>query len=173
MKEERFPHTRKPLRGRRLRVVGGGALEPRRRAQQEGCGGQSGEIPEQRIGAEQHTPAREACVLTHQGGRGLGAEARASVLAGRESGKSLQLLKRQETFSCLFVSRRTRRGDSERRLNELQRRARAVTIRADPTATGAQREKRRDSRTEEWCRAALTSLRGLSAHPPGRAGAGS
>ena len=26
MKEERFPHTRKPLRGRRLRVAGGGKL---------------------------------------------------------------------------------------------------------------------------------------------------
>ena len=56
----------------------GGALEPRRRAQQQGCGGQSGEIPAQRISANQHSPAREACLLTRQGGRGLGAEARAS-----------------------------------------------------------------------------------------------
>ena len=77
--------------------------------QPQGCGGQSGEIPAQRIGAEQHSPAREACLLTRWGGRGLGAEARASVgsqgedwgwlcehslkeasapqLAGRESGK--------------------------------------------------------------------------------------
>ena len=80
-----------------------------RRAQQQGCGGQSGEIPTQRIGADQHSPAREACLLTRRGG-GLGAEARASEvgfqgedwgwlrehslkgasapwLAGRESGK--------------------------------------------------------------------------------------
>ena len=34
------------------------------------------------------------------------------------------------------------------------------------------RAKRRDSRTEERCRAALTSPRGLSAQPPGRAGLG-
>ena len=91
----------------------------------------------------------------HPPGRaGLGAEARASVgsqgedwgwrrehslkgasaprLAGRESGKGLQLPKRQETFSCLFVSRCARRGDSERCLNELQRRARAAAISADP-----------------------------------------
>ena len=91
----------------------------------------------------------------HPPGRaGLGAEARASVgsqgedwgwrrehslkgLAhhswlGGSSGKGLQLPKRQETFSCLFVSWRARRGDSERRLNELQRRARAAAISADP-----------------------------------------
>ena len=77
MKEERFPHTRKPLRGRRLWVEEGEASEPRRRAQPQGCGGQSGEIPARRIGADQHSPAREACLLTHRGGRGLGAEARA------------------------------------------------------------------------------------------------
>ena len=51
-------------------------MEPRRRVQQQGCRGQSREIPARRIGADQHTPALEACLLTHQGGRGLGAEAR-------------------------------------------------------------------------------------------------
>ena len=56
-----------------------GASEPRRRAQPQGCGGQSGETPAQRIGANQHSPAREACLLTRRGGRGLGAESRASV----------------------------------------------------------------------------------------------
>ena len=40
--------------------------------------GQSGEIPAQRIGADQHSPAREACLLTCRGRFGLGAEARAS-----------------------------------------------------------------------------------------------
>ena len=75
MKEERFPHTRKPLHWRRQ----GEALEPRRRAQQQGCGGQSREIPAQRIGADQHSPAREACLLTCRGGRGMGTDARASV----------------------------------------------------------------------------------------------
>ena len=57
----------------------GEASEPWRRAQQQGCGGQSGEIPAQRTGADQHSPAREACLLTHRDGWGLGAEARASV----------------------------------------------------------------------------------------------
>ena len=51
---------------------------------------------------------------------------------GGSPGKSLQLPKRRETFSCLFVSWGARRGDSERRLNELQRRARAAAISADP-----------------------------------------
>ena len=110
MKEERFPHTRKALHWRRQGVVGGEASEPRRRAQPQGCRGQSGEIPAQRIGADQHSPVREACLLTCRGGQGLGAEAWASEvrsqgedwgwwrehslkgasvawLAGRESGK--------------------------------------------------------------------------------------
>ena len=37
------------------------------------------------------------------------------------------------------------------------------------TATGVRRAKRRDSCTEDQSQAALTSLRGLSGHPPGRA----
>ena len=110
MKEEKFSHTRKPLHWLRWWVTEGEASEPRRRAQQQGCRGQSGEIPTQRISVDQHSPAREACLLTHQGGQGLGAEARALEvrsqgedwgwlhehslkgasaphLAGRESGK--------------------------------------------------------------------------------------
>ena len=78
MKEEKFPHTRKPLHWWRQGVGRGEALEPPRRAQQQGCGGQSGELPARRISADQHSPAREACLLTRCGGRGLGAEARAS-----------------------------------------------------------------------------------------------
>ena len=78
MKEERFPQTRKLLRRRRLGVAEVGEVsEPRRKTQQQGCGGHSGEIPAQRIGADQHSPAREACLLTRWGGRGLGAEAQA------------------------------------------------------------------------------------------------
>ena len=57
----------------------GEASEPRRRAQPQGCGGQSGEILAWRIGADQHSPAREACLLTRRGGQGLGDEARALV----------------------------------------------------------------------------------------------
>ena len=78
VKEEKFPHTRKPLHWWRQGVSGGKASEPRRRAQPQGCGGQSGDIPTQRISADQHSPAREACLLPRQGGWGLGAEARAS-----------------------------------------------------------------------------------------------
>ena len=83
MKEERFPHTRKPLCRQRLRWRRGEASEPRRRAQQQGCGGQSGEIPARRLGADQHSPNREACLLTRRGGRGLGAEAPASEVRSR------------------------------------------------------------------------------------------
>ena len=143
MKEERFPHNRKSLHGRRLRVAEGEASEPQRRVQQQGCGGQSREMHAQRIGANRRLPAREACLLIRQGGRGLGAEARALVGSQGEDwgwrckhglkglahhsylrgspGKSLELPKRQETFSCLFVSWCVRRGDSERHLKELQR----------------------------------------------------
>ena len=42
----------------------------------------------------------------------------------------------------------------------------------ESATTGVQRAKRRDSRTEDRCRPALTSPRGLSAHPTGRTGAG-
>ena len=78
MKEAKFPHTRKPLHWQRRGMAGGEASQPRRRAQQQGCRGQSREIPTQRITADQHSPAREACLLTHRGTWGLGAEARAS-----------------------------------------------------------------------------------------------
>ena len=42
----------------------------------------------------------------------------------------------------------------------------------ESAATGVRRAKRRDSRTEAWRRPALSSPRGLSAHPPGQAGLG-
>ena len=41
------------------------------------------EIAAQRIGANQHSPAREGCLLTHRGGQGLGAEARASEVGSQ------------------------------------------------------------------------------------------
>ena len=154
MKEERFPRTRKALHGRRLRVAEGEASEPWRTAQPQGCGGQSGEIPAQRLGADQHSPAREACLLTRQGGRGLGAEARASVgsqgedwgwwhehslkgasapqLAGRESGKRSGAAEEARDFFlplCFLV--REERG-FRAPPNKLQRWARAAAISADP-----------------------------------------
>ena len=150
MKEERFPHTRKPLRGRRLQVAEGGSFGATEESAATGV--RRAKLRDFRT--EQHSPAREACLLTRPGRAGLGAEARALVgskgedwgwqrehslkgLAhhswpGGSPGKSLQLPKRQETFSCLFVSRCARIGDSERRLNELQRQKRAAAISADP-----------------------------------------
>ena len=87
MKKERFPHTRKPLRGQRLWVAEGETSEPWRRAQQQRYRGQSGEIPAQRLGAEQHSLACEASLLTRRGGQGLGAEAPALVgLKGEDWG---------------------------------------------------------------------------------------
>ena len=59
------------------------ALEPLRRVQQQGCGGQSGEIPTQRIGVDQHSLVREACLLTRQGGWGLGSQAQASEVGSQ------------------------------------------------------------------------------------------
>ena len=103
-------------------------MEPRRRAQPQRCGGQSGETPVRRLGAEQHSPAREACLLTRRDRRGLGAEAQASVgsqgedwgwrrehslkgasasrLAGRESGKKSGASEKARDFSlplCFLV----------------------------------------------------------------------
>ena len=37
----------------------------------------------------------------------------------------------------------------------------------ESTVTGVQRAKRKDFHTEDWCRPALTNLRGLSTHPLG------
>ena len=70
MKEERFPRTRSPFAGGDCGWRRGEASEPRRRAQPQGCGGKSGEIPARRLGAEQHSPAQEARLLPRWGGRG-------------------------------------------------------------------------------------------------------
>ena len=53
----KVPHTRKPLHWWRREGGRGVASEPQRRAQQQGCRGQSGEIPAWRISADQHSPA--------------------------------------------------------------------------------------------------------------------
>ena len=62
------------------------ASEPWRRAQPQGCGGQSGETPAQRLGAEQHSPAREACLLTRRGRRGWELRLSFGHIAGRGLG---------------------------------------------------------------------------------------
>ena len=68
----------------------GEASEPRRRVQQQGYRGQSGEIPAQRIGAEQHSPAREACLLTRRPGR-VWAGSWGSGFRGQTPGRGLEL----------------------------------------------------------------------------------
>ena len=159
MKEEKFPHTRKPLHWWRQEVGGDEALEPRRRTQQQGCREQSGEISPQRISADQHSPAGEACLLTCWGGWRLGAEARASEvrsqgedwgwlceqslkrastpqLLGGSLGKCLELPKKQKAIVLGY----TRRGDSlpvcpqktEHCLNELQIWVQAMVTSLDP-----------------------------------------
>ena len=114
-----------------------------------GAEGKSERFP-QRIRADQHSPASEACLLTSWDGWGLGAEAPAlevrsqgedwgwlrehslkgaSVpqLVRRSPGKIMDLPKRQENI----ISGCARRGDSEHHLNEFQRWSRATAISAD------------------------------------------
>ena len=128
----------------------GKALEPQRRAQQQRCRGQSGEIPAQRIGANQHSPAREACLFNCPGGWGLGAEARslevrsqgddwswlrehnlkgasAPQLAGRECGEKSGSAKEARDHCFGVCEERGFRAP----LNELHRWAQATAIRAD------------------------------------------
>ena len=152
MKEERFPRTRKPLRGRRLRVAEGGSFGATEESAATGV--------RRAKWRDSRTEARCRPALTsprglsaHPPGQaGLGAEARALVgsqgedwgwwrehsLKGWSPGKGLELPNRQETFSSLFVSWCARKGDSERRLNELQRWARAAAITRTPE-TGMKR----------------------------------
>ena len=83
MKEEKFPQTRKPLRGWRLRVAEGGIFGAMEESTARGVWGAKREIPAQRVSADQHSPAREACLLTRRGRQGLGAEARAAEVGSQ------------------------------------------------------------------------------------------
>ncbi len=143
VKEERFPHTRKPICGWRLRVVEGESF----RAAEESAATGVRKLKRRDSRTEDRCQPALTCPIglsAPQPGRvGLGAEARASIRAQGEDwgwqrehslqrtsvprllgspGKTLDLPKRQETFSSLFVSWCVRRGDSERCLKELQRR---------------------------------------------------
>ena len=70
MRREGFHTLGSPFAGGDCGWRRGAASKPQRRAQPQGCGGQSGETPTQRSGADQHSPAREFCLLTRRGGRG-------------------------------------------------------------------------------------------------------
>ena len=68
MTEERFPHTRKPLRGRRLRVAEQGSFGATEESAATGV--RRAKRRDSRTEAEQHSAAREACLLPRRGGRG-------------------------------------------------------------------------------------------------------
>ena len=70
MREERFPHTRKPLCGRRLWVAEGVSFRATEESAATGVRRAKRRDSAQRLGAEQHSPAREACLLPRRGGRG-------------------------------------------------------------------------------------------------------
>ena len=113
--------------------------------QQQGHRGKNGEIPAWRLSAEQHSPAQEACLLSRQGGRGLGTEAPASVLAGRESGKKSAAAKEARDFFlplCFMACKERGFRAPPRRTPETgasrgyqhgpQRRAQAAAVSTDP-----------------------------------------
>ena len=62
MKEGKFPHTRSPFVGGDCGWWRGETSEPQRRAQPQGCRGQSGESPAQRLlPTSTHQPERLVC----------------------------------------------------------------------------------------------------------------
>ena len=78
MKEEKFPHTRKPLHWRRWGGWQGESFRATEESAATGVQRAKRRNPTQRIGADQHSPAREACLLARRVRWGLGAEAPAS-----------------------------------------------------------------------------------------------
>ena len=91
MKEEKFPHTRKPLHWRRQGVAWGKLQRHGGEcSNREECRGHSGEIPAQRVGANQHSPAREACLLNCRPGE-MGAGSKGSAFGGHIPGRGLGL----------------------------------------------------------------------------------
>ena len=68
MTEEKFPHTRNSLHWWRWGVGGVEASEPLKRAQQQGCRGQSGEISHRgSVLTSTHQPERLVCSPTRAG----------------------------------------------------------------------------------------------------------
>ena len=150
MKGEKVPNTRKPLHWWRRGVAGGKLQSHRGEHSYRGAEGKGERFPHRgSVPSSTHQPERLVCSPAG-GGSGLGAESQASEVrsqgedwgwlcehslkwasapqqAGGSPRKSLDLPKRQETI----ISGCARRGDSEHRLTELQRRARATAISVD------------------------------------------
>ena len=77
MKEEKFPHTRKPLHWWRRGWAGGKLWSQEGQHSNRGAEGKVERFSHRGwVPTSTHQP--EACLLTRQGGWGLGAEARAS-----------------------------------------------------------------------------------------------
>ena len=69
MKEEKFPHTRKPLHWQRRGVDEGEGSEPQRRVQQQGCRGQRERFTHRGlVPTNTHQPERLVCSPTGAGG---------------------------------------------------------------------------------------------------------
>ena len=65
MKEEKFPHTRKPLHWQKRGVGRGKASEPQRRAQQQGAEGKAERFPHRgSLPISPHQPERLVCSPT-------------------------------------------------------------------------------------------------------------
>ena len=139
MKEEKFPHTRKPLHWWRWGVGGQKLQSHGGECSNRGTEGKAGRFPHSGlILTSTHQPERLVCSPARVEGSwevrlGLQSSdprertgwlhehslkgASMPQLARRESGKSLELSKSQKTI----VLGCARRGDSEHRLNGLQR----------------------------------------------------
>ena len=72
MKEERFPHTRKPLRGWRLRVAEGGKLQSHGgEHSHRGAEGKAERLPHRgSVPTSTHQPERLVCSPAGAGGAG-------------------------------------------------------------------------------------------------------
>ena len=134
MKEERFPHTRKPLHWQRRR----GALRSHGgERSNRGAEGKAERFPHRGpVPASTHQPERLVCSPAGEGGGWLREHslkgASAPQLDGRESGKKSGAAEEARDFFlplCFLV--REERG-FRGRLKELQRRARAAATSADP-----------------------------------------
>ena len=71
MKEERFPHTRRPLRGQRLRVAEGGSFGAAEESAARGAEGKAERFPHGGpVPSSTHQPGRLVCSPAGVGGAG-------------------------------------------------------------------------------------------------------
>ena len=110
MEEEKFPHTKKPLHWQRRGVAGRGSFGAMEESAATEVQRAKRRDSAQSIGAYQHSRAREACLLSRQGGWGLGTEAQASEV--RSQGEDWGWLREQRlkgTSAPQLVGRESRK----------------------------------------------------------------